>query len=136
MIEIPETIQDLIHIQVGTRTAVIVPEKGVRVTYDPLQRQLREMASTLAGSRIGRGDRVAIVLLDGLPALVSFLGECPVGTAAPPESCLPPPVKSTTAGRSSWPVGVPCCFGKRTIAIPQQFRRIREINTARHTLWT
>src|SRR5208282_4151036 len=83
MIEIPETILDLIHVQVGTRTAVIVPEKGVRITYDALERQVRQVAAALAGAGIGRGDRVAIVLPNGLPALVSFLGASTVGTAAP-----------------------------------------------------
>ncbi len=83
MIEIPEAVHDLIHFADGGRTAVIVPEKGIRVTYDALERQVLEMASALAGAGIRRGDRVAIVLPNGLPALVSFLAASMVGTAAP-----------------------------------------------------
>jgi len=83
MIEIPETIHDLIHCADGARTAVVVPEKGIRVSYDALERQVLEMASALAGAGIRRGDRVAIVLPNGLPALVSFLAASMVGTAAP-----------------------------------------------------
>jgi len=62
---------------------VIVPEKGVQITYDALERQVRELASALVGPGIRRGDRVAIVLPNGLPALVSFLAASMVGTAAP-----------------------------------------------------
>ena len=80
---IPETIQDLIHFADGSHTAVIVPEKGLRVSYDALERQVMEMASVLAAAGVRRGDRVAIVLPNGLPALVSFLAASLVGTAAP-----------------------------------------------------
>ncbi len=80
---IPETIHDLIHFADGAHTAIILPEKGLRVTYDSLERQAVEMASVLAGAGIRRGDRVAIVLPNGLPALVSFLAASMVGTAAP-----------------------------------------------------
>jgi acyl-CoA synthetase (AMP-forming)/AMP-acid ligase II len=80
---IPEAIHDLIHFANGANTAVIVPEKGLRVSYDALERQVTEMASVLAGAGIRRGDRVAIVLPNGLPALVSFLAASMVGTAAP-----------------------------------------------------
>jgi len=80
---IPETIHDLIDFADRTRTAVIVPEKGLRVSYDALDRQVTEMASVLAATGIRRGERVAIVLPNGLPALVSFLAASMVGTAAP-----------------------------------------------------
>jgi acyl-CoA synthetase (AMP-forming)/AMP-acid ligase II len=83
MIEIPETIHDLIHFADGSHTAVIVPEKGLHVSYDALERQVTEMASVLAAAGIRRGDRVAIVLPNGLPALVSFLAASMAGTAAP-----------------------------------------------------
>jgi acyl-CoA synthetase (AMP-forming)/AMP-acid ligase II len=82
-VSIPETIHDLIHYAEGAHTAVIVPERGLRVTYDALERQVTEMASVLVGAGIRRGDRVAIVLPNGVPALVSFLAASMVGTAAP-----------------------------------------------------
>ena len=80
---IPETIHDLIHFADGSRTAVIVPEQGLRVSYDALERQVMEMASALAAAGIRRGHRVATVLPNGLPAVVSFLAASMVGTAAP-----------------------------------------------------
>lgn len=83
MIEIPETIHDLLRVPDGARTALVIPEKGIRVSYDALESQVLEMAATLAAAGIGRGDRVAIVLPNGLPALVSFLAAATVGTAAP-----------------------------------------------------
>jgi acyl-CoA synthetase (AMP-forming)/AMP-acid ligase II len=83
MTETRETIPALLHVPDGTRTAVIVPEKGLRVSYEALERQVLEMASALGGAGIRPGDRVAIVLPNGLPALVSFLAASIAGTAAP-----------------------------------------------------
>src|SRR5271163_3537483 len=83
MIEISETIHDLIQYADGGRTAVVIPEKGIRISYDALERQVLEMAAALAAAGIGRGDRVAIVLPNGLAALVAFLAATTVGTAAP-----------------------------------------------------
>jgi len=80
---IPETIHDLIHFAPSESTAVIVPEKNLRISYETLERQVVEMASILSAAGIRRGDRVAIVLPNGLPALVSFLAASMVGTAAP-----------------------------------------------------
>ena len=80
---IPETIHDLIHFAEGAHTAVVVPEKGLRISYDALEQQVTEVASVLAAAGIRRGERVAIVLPNGLPALVSFLAASMVGTAAP-----------------------------------------------------
>ncbi|MGA2990220.1 MAG: acyl--CoA ligase [Candidatus Korobacteraceae bacterium] len=77
------TLLDLLQSDAGNRAAIIVPETGVRVSYDLLRRQVLSMAEALAGAGIGRGDRVAIVLPNGLPAIVSFLAASLVGTAAP-----------------------------------------------------
>lgn len=82
-ISIPETIHDLIHFAEGAHTAVIVPEKNLRITYEALERQVTEMASALAAAGIRRNERVAIALPNGLPALVSFLAASMAGTAAP-----------------------------------------------------
>ncbi len=67
----------------GKQTAVILPEAGIRVSYALLREQVLTMADTLAGLGIGRGDRVATVLPNGLPAIVSFLAASIAGTAAP-----------------------------------------------------
>ena len=63
----------LLHIAPGRSTAVIVPELGIRITYDSLRQQVMAMAESLAGAGIRRGDRVAMALPNGLPAIVSFL---------------------------------------------------------------
>lgn len=63
--------------------AVILPESGIRVTYASLRSQVAQMADALAACGIGRNDRVAIALPNGLPALVSFLAVATAGTAAP-----------------------------------------------------
>src|SRR5207245_7905600 len=45
--------------------------------------QVSAMADALAGAGIQRGDRVAMALPNGLPAIVSFLAASVAGTAAP-----------------------------------------------------
>ena len=79
----PNTLLELIQIAPGDRTAVILPEAGIRVTYQSLRDQVTTMADALATLGIGRGDRVATVLPNGLPAIVSFLAAAVAGTAAP-----------------------------------------------------
>ena len=77
------TLADLFNNTPGDRTAVILPETGIRVTYDSLRDQVMAMASGLRALGIERGDRVATVLPNGLPAIVSFLAASIAGTAAP-----------------------------------------------------
>ena len=62
----PNTLLELIQIAPGGRTAVILPEAGIRVTYDSLREQVTAMADALASVGVGRGDRVATVLPNGL----------------------------------------------------------------------
>src|SRR5712692_6741155 len=76
------TLLDVLHFA-DSHTAVIVPELGIRVTYDGLRQQVLAMADALASAGIRRGDRVALALPNGLPALVSFLAASIAGTAAP-----------------------------------------------------
>src|SRR5262245_53768768 len=77
------TLLDLIQVAPGERTAIHLPEAGVRVTYRSLRDQVTEMADALIALGIQRGDRVATVLPNGLPAIVSFLAASVAGTAAP-----------------------------------------------------
>src|SRR5580693_5241364 len=79
----PNTLADLFNETPGGRTAVILPEAGIRVTYDSLRDQVMAMAGALRALGIERGDRVATVLPNGLPAIVSFLAASIAGTAAP-----------------------------------------------------
>ena len=65
------------------RTAVILPEAVIRVSYDKLREQVMTMAGALAAAGVRPGDRVATVMTNGLPAIVSFLAASIAGTAAP-----------------------------------------------------
>ena len=79
----PNTLLELIQVPPGDRTAIVIPESGIRVTYKTLCDQVVEMANALASIGIQRGDRVATVLPNGLPAIVSFIAASVAGTAAP-----------------------------------------------------
>ncbi len=79
----PNSLLELLHSAPGERTAVILPEAGIRVSYQSLRDQVMTMADTLAGLGIRRGDRVATVLPSGLPAIVTFIAGAIAGTAAP-----------------------------------------------------
>jgi acyl-CoA synthetase (AMP-forming)/AMP-acid ligase II len=87
----PESAKTVLDILGSARghAAIVVPEVGVRVTYDSLRRQVLAMADALASAGIGRGDRVAMVLPNGLPAIVSFLAASIAGTAAPLNPAYP-----------------------------------------------
>ena len=63
--------------------AAIVAPGGPTVTYDSLRRQVNDLAVRLRKSGIGRGDRVAIVLPNGIESIVCFLAVAATGTAAP-----------------------------------------------------
>jgi acyl-CoA synthetase (AMP-forming)/AMP-acid ligase II len=79
----PNTLLELIHVAPAGNTAFLLTDAGIRVTYDSLCKQVEAMADALASMGIGRGDRVATVLPNGLPAVVSFLAGSIAGTAAP-----------------------------------------------------
>jgi len=79
----PNTLLDVIQAAPAGRTAILLPEGGIRVTYESLRNQVREMADALASLGIQKGDRISTVLPNGLPAIVSFLAASMAGTAAP-----------------------------------------------------
>jgi acyl-CoA synthetase (AMP-forming)/AMP-acid ligase II len=79
----PHTLLEVIAAAPAQSAAIVLPEAGIRVTYQHLRDQVAEMADALAALGIGRGDRVATVLPNGLPAIVSFLAASVAGTAAP-----------------------------------------------------
>src|SRR6202007_2375111 len=84
-----ETLLDVLQFADSSHTAVIVPELGIRVSYDSLRQQVLAMANALASVGIRRGDAVAIALPNGLPAIVSFLAATIAGTAAPLNPAYP-----------------------------------------------
>ena len=79
----PTTLLELIQVAPAERDAIILPESGIRVSYQQLRDQVTEMADALASLGIERGDRVATYLPNGLPTIVSFLAASIAGTAAP-----------------------------------------------------
>ncbi len=79
----PCTLLDLIRPVPASRTAVILPEQNIRVTYGDFRSQVERLAESLAAAGIGRGDRVGITLPNGLPMIVSFFAAAMAGTAAP-----------------------------------------------------
>ena len=79
----PETLLDLLDVAPGNRTAIILPDENIKVSYESLRQQVRAVADAFAGAGIGRGDRVAMALPNGLPCIVCFLGASVAGTAAP-----------------------------------------------------
>jgi acyl-CoA synthetase (AMP-forming)/AMP-acid ligase II len=83
-----DTLLDVLHFA-DSHAAVAVPELGVTVTYDSLREQVLQMADALASAGIRRGNRVAIALPNGLPAIVSFLAASIAGTAAPLNPAYP-----------------------------------------------
>jgi acyl-CoA synthetase (AMP-forming)/AMP-acid ligase II len=83
-----DTLLDVLHFA-NSHAAVEIPELGIVVTYDSLRQQVLAMADALASAGIRRGDRVAIALPNGLPAIVSFLAASIAGTAAPLNPAYP-----------------------------------------------
>ena len=79
----PNNLWDLIQGAPADQTAVLLPEAGIRVSYKQLRDQVSEMADALASLGIQSGDRVATILPNGLPTIVSFIAASIAGTAAP-----------------------------------------------------
>ena len=73
----------LLHAAPAQSKAVVIPELATSITYESLRQQVMSMAESLAGAGIRPGDRVASVLPNGLPTIVSFLAASIAGTAAP-----------------------------------------------------
>ena len=82
------TLLDVLHFA-DSHIAVVIPEIGMRVSYDSLRQQVLSMAGALTSVGIHRGDAVAIALPNGLPAIVSFLAASIAGTAAPLNPAYP-----------------------------------------------
>jgi len=79
----PRTLGDLLEVAPARKTAIVIPEADARVTYGSLRSQVQAVTHALAAAGVRRGDRVAMALPNGLPAIVSFLAAAMAGTAAP-----------------------------------------------------
>jgi acyl-CoA synthetase (AMP-forming)/AMP-acid ligase II len=76
------TLNRLLEVGQPDDLAIDVPG-GVRLTYRELREQVAEVADELSRLGLGRGDRIALVLPNGVEAIVLFLAAATVGTAAP-----------------------------------------------------
>src|SRR5579885_3121364 len=77
------TLLDVISAAPAANTALIVPESGLRISYGALREQVSAAADLFASAGIRPGERVAMALPNGVPALVCFLAASIAGTAAP-----------------------------------------------------
>src|SRR4051812_22960592 len=79
----PVTLPEFLNRAPADKIAVILPEQKISITYGMLRGQVQSVAEQLAAAGVGRGDRVATSLTNGLPVIVSFLAAGVAGTAAP-----------------------------------------------------
>ena len=63
--------------------AIHIPGDGPSVTYSQLGVQVERLRAQLNALGLGRGDRIAIALPNGLEMIASFLAAAAAGTAAP-----------------------------------------------------
>jgi acyl-CoA synthetase (AMP-forming)/AMP-acid ligase II len=77
------TLVGLLERAPAQKTAIILPEHNVRVSYGTLRDQVHAVAEQLAAAGITPGDRVGMALPNGLPLIVAFLAASMAGTAAP-----------------------------------------------------
>ena len=80
---VPSTLLGLFEHIPSQKTAIILPEANLHISYGSLREQVLAVAEQLADAGITRGDRVGIALPNGLPLIVSFLAASMAGTAAP-----------------------------------------------------
>jgi len=67
----------------GSSSHIAVTGYGSEVTYDQLRQQVEVLIDKLSEFGLGRGDRIAIALPNGLEVVASFLAASAVGAAAP-----------------------------------------------------
>jgi acyl-CoA synthetase (AMP-forming)/AMP-acid ligase II len=76
-------IVDLLEKGNSSHAAIVVSAGRPVVTYDQLRQQVDALTSSLSQLGLGRGDRIAVALPNGLEMIASFLAAATVGTAAP-----------------------------------------------------
>lgn len=77
-------LHDLLNVGHPAHPALAVPEGGPAITYGALRNQVESLASSLSTLGLGRGDRVAMALPNGIEVITAFLGiTAAAATAAP-----------------------------------------------------
>ena len=82
-VKTPTTLMDMLEQGVSSRPAIRIPD-GPTITYGSLKRQVYDLAGHLRTLGIGRGDRVAIMVPNGVEAIVSFLAVTATRATASP----------------------------------------------------
>lgn len=78
------TLRGLLESGNSAHAALIIPEGGPSVSYGSLRNQVEQLATTLQNLGIGRGDRVAMALPNGLEVITAFFAvTAAAATAAP-----------------------------------------------------
>ncbi len=78
------TLRDLPTFGESSHPALVLPEGGPAVTYSSLRNQVELLAATLQTLGLGRGDRVAMALPNGIEVITAFLAiTAAAATAAP-----------------------------------------------------
>src|SRR5262245_33582587 len=77
-------LSDLLTVSDPTHPALVVPEGGPRVTYGSLRTQVEQFSATLHTLGVGRGDRVAMALPNGIEIITAFLGIATAAATAAP----------------------------------------------------
>jgi len=80
----PCTLADLLPSGCERQRAVVIPEGGPQLTYAELRERISALADALSRNGIRGGDRVAIVLPNGLEFLAAFLAVTSLGAIAAP----------------------------------------------------
>ena len=77
-----QTLREVLDFGAGGHAALVAPE-GPTITYDDLRAQVDRLREQLRALGVGKDDRVAIVLPNGLESIVTFLAVTAAATAAP-----------------------------------------------------
>ncbi|MBI3796535.1 MAG: AMP-binding protein [Deltaproteobacteria bacterium] len=78
------TLRDLLAIGDSSHPALVMPEGGPVITYGSLRGQVETLATTLQALGLGRGDRVAMALPNGIEIITAFLAVTTAAATAAP----------------------------------------------------
>ena len=76
-------IHELLERGDSSSVAIAVADGGPKLTYEVLGDQVESLAAQLSQYGLGKGDRIATALPNGLETVLSFLAAAEIGTAAP-----------------------------------------------------
>ena len=79
----PTTLLGLLESNPAERTAIILPEQSLKISYGAFRDEVKSVAQALAAHGVRRGDRVGMAFPNGLATIVAFLAASEAGTAAP-----------------------------------------------------